>query len=91
MSSSISEICDQLVEIKDQLEDSEELVEAILDSENAEDLLVALAMAAAFAEDAVTLNKKGEAHLKTSLKELEELSQNIDEDDEDDEDDGDEE
>jgi pyruvate/2-oxoacid:ferredoxin oxidoreductase alpha subunit len=87
LSSSIPEICDQLIEIKDQLEDSEELVEAILGNDNAEDLLVALGMAAAFTEDAITLNKKGEAHLKASLKELKALSENLDEDDEDDEDD----
>lgn len=87
MSSSISEICDELIEIKDQLEDSEELEEAILSSDNAEDLLVAIAMAAAFIEEAITLNKKGEAHLKASLKDLKALSENLDDDDEDDEDD----
>ena len=91
MSSSISDVCDELIEIKDQLEDNEELLEAILGSDNAEDLLVALGMAAAFVEEAITLNKKGEAHLKASLKELQGLSENIDEDDEEDEDDEDDE
>ena len=67
MSSSIAKVCEQLIEIKDQFEENEELVEAITGSDNAEDLLIAIGMAIAYSEGAITLNKEGESHLQTSL------------------------
>jgi chaperonin cofactor prefoldin len=75
MSSSISKVCDQLVEIKDQFEENEELVEAITGSDNAEDLLIAIGMAIAYTEGAITLNKKGESHLKASLEEINQIAE----------------
>jgi pyruvate/2-oxoacid:ferredoxin oxidoreductase alpha subunit len=86
MSSSISKVCDQLVEIKDQFEENEELVEAITGSDNAEDLLIAIGMAIAYTEGAITLNKKGESHLKASLEEISQIAEefgDIDEEDDD--------
>lgn len=86
MSSSISKVCDQLIEIRDQLEENEELLEAITGSDNAEDLLVAIGMAIAYTEGAITLNKTGESHLKTSLEEINQIAEefgDIDEEDED--------
>ncbi len=86
MSLSISMVCDQLIEIKDQFEENEELVEAITGSDNAEDLIVAIGMAIAYTEGAITLNKTGESHLKTSLKEINQIAEefgDIDEEDED--------
>jgi hypothetical protein len=86
MSSSISKVCDQLVEIKDQFEENEELVEAITGSDNAEDLLVAIGMAVAFTEGAITLNEIGENHLKVSLEEIIQIAEefgDIDEEDDD--------
>lgn len=86
MSSTISSVCEQLVAIKDQFEENEELVEAITSSDNAEDLLVAIGMAIAFTEGAITLNKTGESHLKTSLKEINQIAEEFGDDDEEDED-----
>ena len=89
MSSSISKVCEQLIEIKDQFEENEELFEAIVASDNAEDLLIAIGMALAFSEGAITLNKVGESHLQSSLEALKKISNDF-EDEDDDEEDGDE-
>lgn len=86
MSASLSDVCDRLIEIKDQFEENEELVEAIVASDNAEDLLIAIGMAIAYTEGAITLNKTGESHLKTSLEEINQIAEefgDIDEEDED--------
>jgi pyruvate/2-oxoacid:ferredoxin oxidoreductase alpha subunit len=86
MSSSIAKVCEQLIEIKDQFEENEELVEAITGSDNAEDLLIAIGMAIAYSEGAITLNKKGEGHLQTSLEELSQIAEEFDDIDEEDDD-----
>ena len=86
MSSTISSVCEQLVAIKDQFEENEELVEAITGSDNAEDLLIAIGMAIAYTEGAITLNKKGESHLKTSLEEINQIAEEFGDDDDDEED-----
>lgn len=86
MSESLLDVCERLIEIKDQFEDNEELVEAIVASDNAEDLLIAIGMAIAYTEGAITLNKTGESHLKTSLEEINQIAEefgDIDEEDED--------
>lgn len=70
MSASLSNVCERLIEIKDQFEENEELVEAILGSENSEDLLIAIGMALAYSEGAISLNYVGESHLKSALKAL---------------------
>lgn len=70
MSASLSNVCERLIEIKDQFEENEELVEAILGSENSEDLLIAIGMALAYSEGAISLNDVGESHLKSALKAL---------------------
>ena len=62
--------CKRLIEIKDQLEENADLVEAIISRDDVEDLLVALGMAAAYSEGVITLNKTGEQHLMSSLVEL---------------------
>jgi hypothetical protein len=84
MSDAISKVCEQLVEIKDQFEENEELVEAITGRDNAEELLVAIGMAIAYTEGAITLSKKGESHLKVSLEELSRIAEESDDLDEDD-------
>lgn len=86
MSAAISKVCDQLVEIRDQFEDNEELFEAISSSDSAEDFLVAIGMAVAFTEGAITLNEIGENHLKVSLEEIKQIAEefgDIDEEDDD--------
>ncbi len=86
MGSSISKVCDQLVEISEQFEENEELVEAIVGNDNAEDLLVAIGMAIAFTEGAITLNKIGENHLKTSLDQISQIAEEFAETDDEDDD-----
>ena len=86
MSQSITKVCKQLIEIKDQFEENEELVEAIFDNDNAEDLLIAIGMAVAYTEGAITLNNIGESHLKTSLDELNQIAEEFAETDEEDDD-----
>jgi hypothetical protein len=82
MGSSISKVCDQLVEISEQFEENEELVEAIVGNDNAEDLLVAIG----FTEGAITLNKIGENHLKTSLDQISQIAEEFAETDDEDDD-----
>lgn len=86
MSQSITKVCEQLIEIKDQFEENEDLVEAIFGSDNAEDLLIAIGMAVAYTEGAITLNNTGESHLKTSLKELNQIAEEFAETDDEDDD-----
>ena len=86
MSQSITKVCEQLIEIKDQFEENEDLVEAIFGSDIAEDLLIAIGMAVAYTEGAITLNNTGESHLKTSLKELNQIAEEFAETDDEDDD-----
>ena len=86
MSQSISRVCEQLVEISEQFEENEELVEAIVGNDNAEDLLVAIGMAIAFTEGAITLNKIGENHLKVSLDQISQIAEEFAETDDEDDD-----
>jgi hypothetical protein len=87
VSQSISKVCEQLIEIKDQFEENEDLVEAIFGKDNAEDLLIAIGMALAYTEGAITLNKVGESHLESSLEALKEISEEFEGDEIDEEDD----
>jgi hypothetical protein len=86
VSQSISRVCEQLVEISEQFEENEELVEAIVGNDNAEDLLVAIGMAIAFTEGAITLNKIGENHLKVSLDQISQIAEEFAETDDEDDD-----
>ena len=45
-------------------------------------MLIAVGMAIAYSEDAITLNKKGEAHLIAASKELDQIIEELEEDDE---------
>ena len=83
MSAPISKVCDQLIEIRDQFE---ELFEAITSSDNAEDLLVAIGMAVAYTEGAITLNEIGENHLKVSLEEIKQIAEEFGDTDEEEDD-----
>jgi hypothetical protein len=86
VSQAITKVCEQLIEIKDQFEENEDLVEAVFGNDNAEDLLIAIGMAVAYTEGAITLNKIGENHLKTSLDQISQIAEefvDIDEEDDD--------
>jgi len=86
VSQSITKVCEQLIELKDQFEENEDLVEAVFGNDNAEDLLIAIGMAVAYTEGAITLNNTGESHLKTALEELNQISEEFAETDEEDDD-----
>lgn len=60
----------KLIEIINHLKKNPDLGQAIKSRDDVEDLLVALGMACAYSEGAITLNKTGEKHLITSLEEL---------------------
>jgi hypothetical protein len=81
MSAALSKVCERLIEIKDQFEENEEILETISASDNAEDLFIAIGMAIAYSEGAITLNKTGENHLKISCKELDQLVEEFEEGD----------
>jgi len=86
VSQSITKVCEQLIEIKDQFEENEDLVEAVFSNENAEDLLIAIGMAVAYTEGAITLNDTGESNLKTALEELNQIAEEFAETDDEDDD-----
>jgi uncharacterized protein YukE len=86
VSQSITRVCEQLIEIKDQFEENEDLVEAVFGNENAEDLLIAIGMAVAYTEGAITLNDTGESNLKTALEELNQIAEEFAETDDEDDD-----
>jgi hypothetical protein len=71
-----------LIEIKDQFEENLELVDAVLASDNAEDLLIAIGMAIAYTEEAITLNETGESHIKVAAKQLTEIAEEFEDGDE---------
>jgi len=69
--------CKQLIEIRNQFVENADLVEAIFSREDVEDLLVALGMAVAYSEGAITLNTTGEKHLMSSLEKLNEITEDF--------------
>lgn len=85
MSAALSQACDALIETKNQFEENQELVDAILAGDNAEDLLIAIGMAIAYTEGAITLNQIGERHITSAAAELIEIAQEYGVDEEDDE------
>ena len=70
MSRDIQELCQRLGEISLEFAENEEAIEVLLARENAEDLLIAVALADAFVRGAVTLSEKAEEHLRLSEEEL---------------------
>jgi len=82
MSAALSKACETLIEIKDQFDENQDLVDAILASDNAEDLFIAIGMAIAYTEEAITLNEIGESHIKTAARELIDIAQEFEDGDE---------
>lgn len=73
MSSSIEDVVETLIGIKDQFLENDEILQAVLEHDDSEELLIALGMADALSAGVITLNKTGEKRLKSTLKELEQL------------------
>ena len=82
MSALVSKSCERLIDIYDQFDENDELVEAILARDDAEELLIAIGMALAYSEGAITINKIGESHLKAAVIELTEIAQEFEDGDE---------
>ena len=73
MSSSIEDVIESLIGIKNQLPENEEILQAVLEHDDSEELLIALGMADALSAGVITLNKTGEKRLKSALRELEKI------------------
>lgn len=64
---------ESLIGIKNQLPENEEILQAVLEHDDSEELLIALGMSDALSAGVITLNKTGENRLKSALRELEKL------------------
>ena len=73
MSSSIEDVMESLIGIKDQIPENEEILQAVLEHDDSEELLIALGMADALSAGVINLNKTGEKRLKSALRELEKI------------------
>jgi hypothetical protein len=81
MSALVPKLCERLIDIYNQFDENDELVEAIL-RDDAEELLIAIGMALAYSEGAITINKIGENHLKAAVIRLNEIAQEFEDGDE---------
>ena len=79
--SSMSDISKKLIEIGSQFEDNQDLLDAIIEQDNSDDLLTAIGMAIANSEGMITINETGKKHLKLSLEYLEQIIQDLEVDD----------
>jgi molybdopterin-guanine dinucleotide biosynthesis protein A len=77
-----TEVVERLIEVSKKFEYNPDLLDIVIEHDDGEDLLVAIGMAQAFSNKVITLNDKGEKHLKKSLETLEEIMQDF-EDEED--------
>lgn len=82
MSSSIEDVVETLIGFKDQFLENDEILQAVLEHDDSEELLIALGMADALSAGVITLNKTGEKRLKSTLKELEQLLEDFEDGDE---------
>jgi len=70
MSDDIQTVCRRMAELSGEFADNSDATDELIARDNAEDLLVALALSIAFVQDAVTLGTKAEAHIRESEGEL---------------------
>ncbi len=70
MTKSIEDACKDLVAINALLQTDSDLVELFLKSPDVESLLIAIAMALAYEQDAIVLDSSGELHLMSSIEEI---------------------
>ena len=77
----MSDISKKLIEIGSQFEDNQDLLDAIIEQDNSDDLLTAIGMAIANSEGMITINETGKKHLKLSLEYLEQIIQDLEVDD----------
>jgi hypothetical protein len=75
MSDDIEELCQRITELASEFGESEDAVEGLLARDDAEDLLVAVALAEAFIQNLVILETKAETHVRNSEEALIEILQ----------------
>jgi pyruvate/2-oxoacid:ferredoxin oxidoreductase alpha subunit len=75
------DVVERLIEISNKFEDNSDLLDAVIEHDDGEDLLVAIGMAQAYSNEVITLNDKGKKHLKKSLEVLEEIMQDFEDED----------
>ena len=73
MSEEIQILCRQVKELIEEFAENSDAVDELLSRDNAEDLLVALALSDAFIQGTVTLEPKAESHIRASEEELREI------------------
>ena len=73
MSEDIKVTAQKLKDLASTLSENSDAMEALQESENAEDLLIGMGMAEAFLAGAITLNQIGEKHIQDSLLEISDL------------------
>ena len=73
MNGSIQELCQRMAEITGEFAENSDAVDELLSRDNAEDLLVALALSDAFIQGVITLEPKAESHIRDSEEELKEI------------------
>jgi molybdopterin-guanine dinucleotide biosynthesis protein A len=76
-----TEVVERLIEVSKKFEYNPDLLDVVIEHDDGEDLLVAIGMAQAFSNKAITLNDHGEKHLKKSLETLEEIMQDFEDED----------
>jgi hypothetical protein len=79
---SISEVVEELIILNQEFADNTQLTDAILEHKEAESFLIAVGMAVAHKEGAITMDTKGERHLRTALAALRQIFDSIEERDE---------
>ena len=77
----IDEVTQKLIEISDEFDDNEDFLSTIIESDDADDLLISICMAQAYIAQMITLNQVGEKHLRKSLKSLEKIQEEFESDD----------
>jgi hypothetical protein len=85
MSDEIQMLCQQMRELIEEFAENSDAVDELLSRDNAEDLLVALALSDGFIQGVITLEPKAESHIRTSQEELNEILQGFDDSDEEEE------
>ena len=79
MEISIAEVVHELNILNQEFADNTQLTDAILEHKDAESILIAVGMAVAHKEGAITIDTQGESHLRTALAALSQIVNSIEE------------
>ena len=84
MSDDIKAVCERMTRLIEEFAENSDAVDELLARDNAEDLLVALALAEGLIQGLLTLEPKADAHIRTSEGELKEILQEFEDSEEED-------